>query len=1188
MSKKQTYVKKDPISHILDRPDMYVGSTKTKKIEDFVVVNKETFKIEKKTIDVSPAILRIFIEPLSNIIDNVARSKLKKIKCSKISIDIDNKTGEVCLTNDGDIIPIEKHEEEKCYNHTMIFGQLLTSSNYDDEQDREDISGRNGLGVKLTCVFSKEFKVEGGDPFNKKTFSQLWKNNMRETSEPNVQSVKSVKPYTKITFTPDFKQFNLQGFTDDILSLYMRFIADTAMITKIPVFFNGKEIPVNSLSSYAKLFLSNDSVFSRKVSRKISQENEIDQETDSQTHSQTDEETEKGEILFIKTKDCEVLLTPSNYIDFECISFANGVYTPLGGTHVDSWCESLFRPIADKFNKAGKPQLSIADIKKYFRLFVVATVKKPEFDSQSKTRLEAPVVKAEVKKSHISKVSKWGIMDILEDIIRAKEMVVLKKAERKKRGYEAIEGLDPANNEGTSKSKDCTLILVEGLSAKTYASWGIQKGAFGKQGRDWFGIYPLRGKPLNCRKSKPLAISKNTIITSIIKAIGLQHDLDYTLEENYLKLRYGRVMIITDSDTDGYHISGLIQNMFHALFPSLLKRTPSYLTSMQTPIVRVYLGKKDILFYNENEYKKYVKENENKKINKKYYKGLGSSNREDVLQTFGQKLVEFCEDSHTFENMNKVFNKETDTRKEWLRSFDPDKSVFKWSGNSEEKLSVTFSDYINTEFIKFSIDDCKRSIPNIMDGLKEGQRKVLYVCFKRNLKYSGKTIKVAQLAGSVSEKAAYHHGEQNLEKTITGMADSYVGSNNIPLLFRDGQFGSRNFGGQDAAAGRYIWTKLDYMTRVIFKEPDDILLDYIEDDGDSVEPRFYTPIIPMVLVNGSLGIGTGWSSNIPCYNPLDLVECVRAWLNNNNRAFSESGDIKISVLPEIKPWYRGHTGEMTKEAENKFTSWGKIEKDNKGNTIVCELPIGLWTENFKETLEKMKQEKEISNYKNYSTPEVINFTIKESKDGKECDLNTLKLSKGIRTTNMVLFTSDEKIKKYNNIEEIIDDFCHIRYQFYINRKKHNISVLEKEIKFLGNKKRFLTEIRDGDFKLFIENGNKKQSRKTEDIISELDKKGYDRLNFEKNETENDDQEQEEDKKSGLYQGYEYLLRLQIHSISEEKINKLDNDLESKKTELAIIKNTSEKELWIRELMDFEVEYKKWIPIVNNEVSKKKK
>jgi DNA topoisomerase-2 len=1143
---KPTYTKKDPISHILDRPDMYVGSVRPRDVEEYVVVD-DKYNIRKKSVNISPAVLRIFVEPLSNIIDNVTRSRQANIKVTKISIGINEDSGEISMWNDGEVIPIELHPEEKCYNHSLIFGQLLTSSNYDDEEDREDISGKNGLGGKVSNIFSTKFTVEGLDPSNKKKFKQTWTNNMKTSTDPQISPAKTAKGYTKVSFQPDYPRFGVEKLTSDILSLYKRYIVDMAMITKVPVFYNDEQIPVSTLSDYAKLYGDSE------------------------------------ETLTIKTKDCEVVITPSDS-DFQVVSFANGVCTPLGGTHVNAWSEAIFRPLVDKFNKPKKPQINISDVKKFFRLFVVATVKRPEFDSQSKLKLEAPEVQAEVKKTHITAISKWSVMNMIEDIIRAKELVVLKKSERKKRGYEHVEGLDPANNEGTSKSTDCTLILVEGLSAKTYASWGIQKGAFGKQGRDWFGIYPLRGKILNCRNSSPVMIAKNFIVGDVIKSLGIQYGVDYSLDENYKKLRYGRVMIITDADTDGLHISALIQNMFHCLFPTLLNREKPFITSMQTPIVRVYQGKSDILFYDEQEYRRYVKEHSDEKINKKYYKGLGSSNEEDVGETFGEKLVEYYQDESTMDTMSKAFHKNfSDVRKTWIANYDPSKTVLKWQGNKQEVKRISFTDYIDTELIKFSIDDCKRSIPNVMDGLKEGHRKILYVTLLRKLKYTGKTIKVAQLAGSVSERSAYHHGEQNLSTTITTMANSYVGSNNIPLLFRDGQYGSRAEGGADAAAGRYIFTKLDAMTRLIFREEDDCLLEHIEDDGEKVEPKYYVPIIPMVLVNGcKAGIGTGWASAIPCYNPLDLIECIKAWLENGNKAFDtdEDSGITVSLLPEIKPWYRGHKGRLEQLGEGSYMSWGVMDKDDKGKIHVTELPVGMWTSEFTKRLESLKEEKKIANYKNHSTPKEINFIITETKDGTACSEKSLKLYEPIKTTNMVLFSNEFAIKKFNSPEEIIDMFCGVRYDYYVKRKHRQLRELEREIKMMGNKKRFLEEVRDGVFRLFDEKKGKKQSRKTADIVNDLEESGYDKDSGIEEVVEG---EEVESKKTG----YEYLLRLQISSVTAEKIDKLKNDIANRTSEYDKLKETSEKTLWLNDLEELRTEYLKWLPVINNEKVKKR-
>lgn len=1134
----------DQLSHITHRPDTYVGSVRSRVTEEFVSYMFNNFKIKKSNVKYSPAILRIFIEPLSNAIDNVARSRKSKTKCTKIKVNVDINTGRTTVWNDGEIIPVEFDDDEDCYNHTLIFGNLLTSSNYDDEEERFNISGRNGLGVKLTNVFSKEFSVSGGDPENKKSFYQKWTDNMKVVEKPKIKKYSLKSGYTEVSWIPDFSLFKIKGYTDDIINLYCKYVVDTAMLTNLDVYFNDTLIPVKNLLQYSQLYLN----------------------------------IEENDKLYIKTPNTQVVVLPSSH--FQQISFVNGVHTSLGGTHVDSWVKALFKPICEKISKNGNT-FTVNEIKKYFMIFVDIKIVNPEFESQSKHKLESPI-KADVKKTYINSLLKWSVID---DIKRSKELSSLKKLERKKKNFIKIEALDPANNEGVLGS-DCTLILVEGLAAKTYAVKGIEVGAFGKKGRDWFGIYALRGKVLNVRNAQTSSISKNKVISDIIKALGAKLNVDYTVDKIFKTLRYGKIMIITDADVDGIHISGLLQNMIHTMFPTLLERNESFITSMQTPIVRVFLNnKKQKLFYDEREYKSYVtqfsKNNPNKKIVKKYYKGLGSSSDKDIKDTFGNKMIEYKNDEYTNFNMNKVFSsKNADSRKEWLQNYDDTNIALKWDGDKKEVVSLNISDFLNTEMIKFSLDDCKRSIPSLLDGLKESNRKALYACFLRNLKYTGKSLKVAQLAGYVAEKTSYHHGEQNLYETITRMANCYPGSNNIPLFYRDGQFGTRLSGGKDAANARYIFTKLDILTRLLFRQEDDCLLDHIVDDGDVVEPRYYVPILPTILINGcTIGIGTGWSSSVPCYNPLDLINSVKQWLKHDGKVLLKEDNTTVSLLPEIHPWYRGFTGEIEQTSDSKYTSWGNVITE-KHTKVVNELPIGLWTDNFKEFLDSLQESKKISSVKNYSTPTKIKFDIKEHKNGILCNKNNLKLYKYIYTSNMVLFNKNCNIKKYTNVDEIINEYCEVRFDYYKKRKKHQLESLEYDIKFLGNKKRFLEDVMKGTIKLFEKSGKTKKSRKTIDIINELEKRGYDRIKKSTNKDNKDNKnEDDENNNDSNISGYEYLLRLQFRSITEENIDKLKNDIDSNIKIRDKLKKTSEKDMWINDLNEFEKEYKKWLKVM---------
>ncbi len=514
------YQRLDHISHVLQRSAMYTGSKTLTEIEDYVAeshYNEDLsigYQLKQKKIISSRAILRIFVEVLSNAIDNVERSRLKNIPCTTIKVSINQKTGETSVWNDGAVIPIEIHKTEGIYIHSLIFGHLLSSSNYDDTKEKL-VSGTYGCGVKLSNIFSTKFTVSGLDPTNKKTFEQTWTNNMRNTTDPIIKSTKLNKGWTQVTYFPDFSRFSIDGYTEDILSLYTRYIIDTAMLAKVKVYLNDQLLPVNNLLTYTKLY-----------------------------------ESPTEEYLVLKTSTSEVVITPSTG-DFQAISFMNGVYTRLGGLHVDMWSETIFRPIVEKFNVKGKPQLNIKEVKQFFRLFIVSTVSNPEFSGQDKERFEGPkldYLSVTISPSDIKKILKWSIMDEIDNIIKSKQMIVLKKTEKKKRGFIKIDGYDRANFADTKKSTECTLILCEGLSASSFAIEGISKGVYDKEGRDFFGVLALTGKMLNCLSHDPTQIAKNMVITKLTQALNLQHGMDYTKDDNYKTLSYGRVMIITDAD----------------------------------------------------------------------------------------------------------------------------------------------------------------------------------------------------------------------------------------------------------------------------------------------------------------------------------------------------------------------------------------------------------------------------------------------------------------------------------------------------------------------------------------------------------------------------------------------------------------------------------------------------------------
>lgn len=601
---------------------------------------------------------------------------------------------------------------------------------------------------------------------------------------------------------------------------------------------------------------------------------------------------------------------------------------------------------------------------------------------------------------------------------------MLKKTDgAKKSRISGIVKLDDANNAGTRHAQNCTLILTEGDSAKALAVSGLSV-----VGRDNFGVFPLRGKLLNVREASHTQIMQNQEIQHIKQILGLQHGKVYT---DTSSLRYGHLMIMTDQDHDGSHIKGLIINFLDHFWPSLLK-IPGFLLEFITPIVKVTKGKgrdkQEVTFFTLPEYEAWKEVNDDgKNWTIKYYKGLGTSTSEDAKKYFSamnRHLKPFAE-AHDEDRLlvDMAFNKKkADDRKEWLRQFRPGTYM------DHDVQEIPISDFINKELILFSIADNARSIPSVVDGFKPGHRKIVYCAFKRNLKNE---IKVAQLAGYVSEHSAYHHGEQSLCSTIVGLAQNFVGSNNIHLLEPIGQFGTRLQGGKDAASARYIFTSLSPIARKIFHPADDALLKYLNDDGMKIEPEWYMPILPMVLVNGSEGIGTGWSSYIPNYNPRDIVDNLKRLMRGEE-------------VVKMAPWYLGFKGETEQVSDDKFKVTGIVRKISDTQLEIIELPLRTWTQSYKEQLEAWlqgtdKQPACIKDYKEYHTDTTVNFLITLSEDQMaKAEAEGLdkrfKLSTTLTTSNMVCFDAQGRLRKYNNVEEILTEFYDMRLEFYQKRK----------------------------------------------------------------------------------------------------------------------------------------------------------
>ena len=1128
---EETYQKLTQREHVLHRSGMYIGSIK-KQTEELWVADENSdgsIKMKKKMVLYSPGFMKIFDEILTNATDHSFRDSTVNI----IKVDYDKSTGEISVWNNGKGIPVKLHKEHNMYVPELIFGHLLSGSNYDDNSTRTG-AGTNGLGSKVVAIYSKKFVIETVDSDEKQRFIQEFTDNMENRTKPKITN-NSGKSFTKITFIPDYSRFEMSGLEDDTILLIRKRVLDCIACTNnnVQIYLNDERLKGKGLTDYIGYFFDNEKIINESYTDRICYNN-----------------GETVEYIW------EYAIVP--YSQYEQVSFVNGNATIQGGKHVDY----ILYQIINRYKKMLEDKKKLKELKPNFikdKLFVFlrSTVANPSFNSQTKEQLTTPSKDfgciINVSDQFITKLYKSSITDEIVEFCKFKETSALsRQTDGKKTNKIYIPKLEDALWAGTVRSDQCTLILTEGDSAKTFAMWGRSV-----VGPERYAVFPLKGKVLNIRDATISQLIGNEEINNIKQIIGLKQDSVY---KNTSELRYGKVMLLTDSDVDGSHIRSLLVNFFHYWWPSLIKL--DYIQTLRTPIVKAIKGKKIMEFFTEQDYLKWKETGVNlNSYQIRYFKGLGTSKKEDAKETFRRldelKIDYYYKDKLCDESILLAFEKDknikikssdnnsneeveivkcSDKRKVWLSKYD--KNIYLDMNQNR----VSYQDLINKELIHFSIYDNLRSIPSLCDGLKPSQRKILYYMLKKNKR---DLIKVAQLSGYVSAETSYHHGEASLQGAIVNMAQNFVGSNNINLLYGDGNFGSRYQCGKDAASPRYIFTRLSDTTQDIFNPNDTPLLNFLNDDGVVIEPEWYLPIIPMVLVNGCEGIGTGYSTFIPTFNPVDII----------HNLIKMIGDDTFMPLP-LKPYFKGFNGIVEETESGSYITKGRWERLSDYQIKITEIPVGMGVTNYKEFLEsfiektvvKIKGDKIKPKKKNFELKDVQNKTIDENDNicfivefKNKATLDNLiktktlekelKLVKSFSTNNMYLFNEKLILTKYKTPVDILLEFFDLRLEYYVKRKEYITKRLQRELEILTSKARFIKEYINGDLDI--------NKRSKDYIVSILEKHNYIK-------DENT---------------YDYLLRLPIYSLTLEKIKELEEQCSKKQSELDFIVSKSPEELW---------------------------
>ena len=1064
----QAYQKKTHREHILSLPDTYIGSIQNAE-EDVYVRSGDTFV--KSKLLINPGFYKLIDELLVNAHDHVVRLRTRNSEnpVKKIMISCDKH--HFYIENDGESIDVVQHPEHKVWVPQMIFAELLTSTNYDAEE-KKLVGGKNGYGVKLVNIFAKQMEIMIVDSVRKVSYQQAYSLNMTKIDEPKIRAAKT-KSSVAIRWEPDFPRFGITEITSDMIKLIERRVWDLAMTVgkDVKVLWNGEALKCRNIAEYAKSYGVDPVVY--------------------------ESPNDRWHIAIGQAPDGAFNM-----------SFVNGIWTSKGGTHVDAVANQVTNHIVEYLETKKKTKVKNSLVKDQLAVFIVSLIENPSFTSQTKETLttkvsafgSSPKLSEDTLKKVISKLS---IVETILEAQAAKDAKENTKSDGKKQSrITGIPKLDDAVYAGTTKSKDCTLILTEGDSAKAMALSGLSQ-----EQRKFYGVYPLKGKVLNVKDTSDSKVEQTKEIAELKKIIGLQSGKKY---KDVSELRYGSIMIMTDQDYDGSHIRGLLINLFHELWHELCE-IPGFLTYMATPIVKATKGKEVKNFYSQYEYEQWRASEASKGWKVKYYKGLGTSTRDEAKEYFARpQAVQFTFAPGSDEAIDLAFNKaRADDRKVWLQGYD--KTALIPAGTK-----LPYPDFVNKDLIHFSNYNLERAIPSVMDGLKVSQRKILYAAFKRDLRSE---IRVAQFAGYVSEHTGYHHGEASLNEAIIGMAQDFVGSNNIPWLVPQGQFGTRLQGGKDSASPRYIHTYLQPGIRRIVPEADFSVLKYRDDDGLPVEPEWYAPVLPMLLVNGARGIGTGYSTYIPPYNPRQLRSMLTAWLNGEDDALEET----------MEPYFQGFKGQVLSDGTVK----GVYRKEKEGEFVVTELPPGTWTQDYREWLEKQLAEDTIKDFVDVSTDTEVNIRIK----GIDEALLVKSLTDKLKTTNMHAFNSQGVVTKYNRPNDILIEYAQVRLSLYATRRQKLIDDRRAELPYHEDVMRF---IEDQIAETPTLNFRKKAQKVCE---AELESAGYRKVS----------------------DSYDYIFRLPVSTFTSEQVQKHAEKLKDLRAEIERLISLEAADMWLNEL-----------------------
>ena len=1034
-----------------------------------------------------PALLKCFDEIIVNAVDH-ARDPKNKVTFIGVKFN----AGRITVVNNGKGISLKKQnviidgKTEKMYIPEIVFGVTKTGSNLKKETDNTK-AGTNGIGAKIANIHATKFTVK--TITNKTQFTKTWYNSMSECSDPELTKVDS-EDYTSINFIPDYENFKYEvveykdrliptkedhDIITDWLRLRMYYVA-AYVGEKVSVKFNDIVVEANTPELFGRHLLN---VYSEEIVKDVY--------------------TLSGQFKS-SHPDCKsypinlsIFMLPSGEkinkkLLPQSISVINGTVSS-SGNHINLLTEKVIAKVIAKI-KTAKKSSTKGDTKEIkctnneamggIHFVMSAAIPGVTWDSQTKNKVNIPT---EYYNSYdLTKKFTGECINGIYDRFFKQEVKATKKVDHDK--------YNPARFAGTKKKQHCMLLIAEGDSAVTFLKGGLKENqkdkTIGAPNNDYCGILSIQGVLSNVEKVLKTKTNAegNDVITNVSKVIdnerfakvvdafGLDYRKKYETDEEVATLNYGKLLLCVDQDVDGVgKIASLVIVWLNRFWPALLHK--GVIGRFVTPLVRVYKKKnmkKPIAeFRYEAELQDWLKDNELDMSNHviKYYKGLASNDNHEVVdlfvpEKFHSNVQMYSMDKNASDHITSYFQQDSTYRKMALSSpvkyLTSEKSLRYY----EEHRIPMKKQQLDIDTKAYKHDALERQLPHIIDGLNPARRKIITGAISR-FKSMSDEQKVYQLCGYVASELHYHHGDTSLNKTITCMAQGFVGAHNFPLLKSIGQFGSRH--GDEAGSPRYICVGLSKIVNVILPPEDKFILPYVFEDNERAEPQYYVPVVPLCVLESYNIVSEAWNHKGYGRDINRVIKAIYRYLDGDKKLITaaetlynmttvdeevETPDLKLKVNNSR---YKG----TIRNINGIEYSIGSYEVKGSNSITITDLPIGKKTQTFiKSIKDKMKKNKNYVVAKivdNSSNEEVlidVTFTVpiselKPIKSKFDIIIATLNIKESLRPF-LNYFSHHRSILEFgNNYDAALLIWMHARLNLYSKRVGRRIILLNLKI-----------------------------------------------------------------------------------------------------------------------------------------------